>query len=333
MPRSIKGHKPESADDRSQFIRFHEKEEKIMNKNTKNGKAMVTGFDVFTEMMRDQVKDILGEGYEVTITEVTKNNDTKYKGLTIRHDGDMIAPTIYMEQFWEDRLDKELKQIAANVVSMYMAHKEVPQEMIGIKEFLDFGWVKERLFYKLVNKDRNTELVKNAPHREVMDLMLVYGVHIGNVGGDSMGSVTIKNDHLETWGVTEEDLYEIAKENTPRLFEMKVWTMGGILLELGHDIGDADVPMFVLSNREKINGASILLYHEKLKELSDKLDSDLYILPSSIHEVIAIPTSVAEPDSLKFMIRSINDTEVKPEEVLSYSLYKYERETNKVSVA
>lgn len=91
--------------------------------------------------------------------------------------------------------------------------------------------------------------------------------------------------------------------------------------------------MFVLSNERKINGASIILYNEQLAELSDKLSDDLLIMPSSIHEVLAVPASSMDAIDLKQMVREVNDTEVSEQEILGYSVYRYNRETGTIEVA
>lgn len=91
--------------------------------------------------------------------------------------------------------------------------------------------------------------------------------------------------------------------------------------------------MFVLSNKRKINGASIILYNEQLAQLSEKLNDDLLIMPSSIHEVLVVPASSMNATDLKQMVREVNDTEVSEQEILGYSVYRYNRKTGAVEVA
>ena len=45
-----------------------------------------------------------------------------------------------------------------------------------------------------------------------------------------------------------------------------------------------EMKMYVMTNSEKINGASEIMFPENLEKLSSKFDSDIYIIPSSIHE-------------------------------------------------
>ena len=63
------------------------------------------------------------------------------------------------------------------------------------------------------------------------------------------------------------------------------------------------------------------------------MKSSYYIIPSSIHELLLIPTArFTERDEIKAMICEVNDTQVKPEERLSYSLYGYNKKENEVEI-
>lgn len=78
---------------------------------------------------------------------------------------------------------------------------------------------------------------------------------------------------------------------------------------------------------------SIILYNEQLAQLSEKLNDDLLIMPSSIHEVLAVPASSMNAIDLKQMVGEVNDTEVSEQEILGYSVYRYNRKTGVVEVA
>lgn len=57
------------------------------------------------------------------------------------------------------------------------------------------------------------------------------------------------------------------------------------------------------------------------------------MLPSSIHEVLALPVGNKDVDSLEEMVRCVNRTEVSPTEVLSDNVYKYDAESRTLSLA
>ena len=89
--------------------------------------------------------------------------------------------------------------------------------------------------------------------------------------------------------------------------------------------------MYVLTNKICINGATVLLYKDVLNELSVLLDSDLYLLPSSVHEIIAIPYENPQQQfHLEEMVQEINRTQVSPEEVLSDHVYVFRRNSQDV---
>jgi hypothetical protein len=87
--------------------------------------------------------------------------------------------------------------------------------------------------------------------------------------------------------------------------------------------------MYVISNRDKINGAACILYKDVLKDFAQTIESDLYILPSSIHETIVVPkTPATNPQDLSQIVKETNDNHVEREEILSYSVYEYKRKEN-----
>lgn len=102
----------------------------------------------------------------------------------------------------------------------------------------------------------------------------------------------------------------------------------------GPEIEEPDGPqMYVLTNARKLHGANIMLYKEYLEIAAEKMNGDFYILPSSIHELLAVPVSTAEIEKLRQMVKEVNDNEVAPEEILGYEVYRYNRETGEVEVA
>ena len=134
--------------------------------------------------------------------------------------------------------------------------------------------------------------------------------------------------------------------NTPELLPARVQDMRDVMVDM---FGMSDAPeeageafpdevygdsMFVVSNSAKINGASVMFYpNNVLGRLADKLGDDLYILPSSIHETIAIRATGADPDALAEMVKEVNDTQVAKEERLSYHVYHFDGKTGVLSIA
>ena len=91
--------------------------------------------------------------------------------------------------------------------------------------------------------------------------------------------------------------------------------------------------MWIISNERGTNGAASMLYENELHKLSVQLGTDLFILPSSIHEVIAVPADDLEPEELAQMVSEINMGQVELGERLSNQVYYYDKELRKLSLA
>ena len=115
--------------------------------------------------------------------------------------------------------------------------------------------------------------------------------------------MTIDNNLMERWGKSVEELYEQAKKNTPRLFDVSFKTLGDILIDLAYkQLKDKEVledftksireveiiALYVLTNTIGINGASVMLYEDVFKGISRRFETDLIIFPSSINEVLVL---------------------------------------------
>ena len=103
------------------------------------------------------------------------------------------------------------------------------------------------------------------------------------------------------------------------------------------DMMIAEIPpeqtMWVISNEKGINGAASMLYENELHELAESLESDLYILPSSVHEVIAVSSDMGSPEMLAQMVVEVNMQEVSLDERLSNQVYHYDKDLRKLTLA
>jgi hypothetical protein len=158
---------------------------------------------------------------------------------------------------------------------------------------------------------------------------------------------------MKLWDVTLEELKALAVQNTEELFPASIKSMeevlSGILSEgvLGSSEeniteelsmqlfpdskNNAQPKMYILTNQKGINGASCLLYENVIRQFAQKINSDLYILPSSIHEIILIPNDISmNKETFTKMVEDVNRTQVAAEEVLSDHVYHYSRENDRI---
>ncbi len=145
-----------------------------------------------------------------------------------------------------------------------------------------------QIVFSFIHYEQNKELLKNAVHRKWHDLAIVYNWFIDKEAGYY---TQIIDDSAEKLGLSEEDLFLAAARNTMRLFPPKVENLSNYIVS--HNISDEpDVfdqsdlnPMYIITNEECSNGAIVVLYENLLHELAEKLESDLYLLPSSVNEM------------------------------------------------
>ena len=203
----------------------------------------------------------------------------------------------------------------------------------------------EKIVFQLINTEQNKTFLEQVPHREFQDLSIVYKVII-SADKDAVQSSKITNEFAKRLGMSEEQLFKCAAENTRRLFPPVVRSMNDIMKEMfardgmPQEIADmmiAEIPpeqtMWVISNEKGINGAASMLYENELHELAESLESDLYILPSSVHEVIAVSSDMGSPEMLAQMVVEVNMQEVSLDERLSNQVYHYDKDLRKLTLA
>lgn len=189
---------------------------------------------------------------------------------------------------------------------------------------------KKSLFVKLVNTERNESLVEQSISKEFLDLSAVVRVVL-KMDKEGMASMALSKGDAEILGMTEEEIYAAALANTLRLFPPKLMNLGryvemsiGAKLPLGED----EVTTYILANQKEVDGAIYFMSPEVVGAIAEALEDDLYILPSSVNEVLLVRASELEDgvDELKEMVRDANETVVAEKDILSYNVYHYDKE-------
>ena len=290
----------------------------------------------------EQVKDLLQAAFpeaEVSLKNVTKNNGLILHGVCIREDERTISPTIYLDSFYEeldDVYDGKIEYVVKKVIDLYEDKKDI---QISTGFFTDYEQVKHMLGIKLINKDKNEELLKNSPHYVYGDLAAVFIVCIPQFEDGTRGTILIRNENLKFWeDVDKARLLKDALDcmrKTPPVIKTIADALRGFMGESFEDMPDSDdmLKMYVLTNKDSNYGASQILLHESLDEIAERLgESRMYVIPSSVHEVLVIPVR-GECIDIANMIREVNDTVVSREDILSYNLYLYDAEDKMIRIA
>ena len=218
-------------------------------------------------------------------------------------------------------------------------------QYVDMKYFLEYVNVKNNIVYKLIHTKRNRELLEDIPYIEFLDLSIVFQCLI-SVKESHLETLLIHNVHTKLWGVTVEELYRAAEENTQKLLPHELRNMVDVMEEImkeedAEEFNHGDCmaelestkPLYVLTNKKGIDGAVSMLYPGLLKDFADRIGSGFYIIPSSVHEVLFLPSENPEDrEELKAMVKEINDTQMEAEEILSYSLYWFDNIKGKICI-
>lgn len=294
-------------------------------------------FTTFINIMKDRIQQKLGEDYQIYWKEVRKNNGIVLNGLVVQRENCNASPTIYVDNYYREEMTKDdIFSIADNLVEEFGNPKL--GKSIDLRSFLDFSKASEKILYKLIHREKNRKLLEDIPHRNILDLSIVYYYMVEEAPFYGKASIMINNQHMKRWNTSEEQLYRLACQNSPRLLPWNLETMESVLREVLRE-GDlaetedmlqntaSQLPMYVLSNEAKLWGAACILYPEVLRLCAQELDDNFYILPSSVHEVILMPKKDSKNYlALKEIVKEINSTQVAPDEVLANSVYYYDKE-------
>lgn len=292
----------------------------------------------FMKTVQDRVQDIAGADACVQVQEVRKNNNVVLHGMSILRKGQNVSPTIYLDSFYEMMEEgTDVECIVKKILEVYV--RGLPRGNVDMEFFKDFASVRDRIVYRLVNREKNRDLLCEIPHVEFLDLAVCfcYSYEHPEIGE---GMILIHNTHMEMWRTCHRELMKLAERNTPRL--MPAWLCGmdqalkGVLdeealLQLKQMQKETGKYMYVLSNDRRCQGAAAILYPGMLARAAQQLGGSFYILPSSIHEVILFrDESQSGGEQLHEMIEDINRNQLREEEVLSDYAYRYDAATGKV---
>lgn len=298
-------------------------------------------FKNVTELVRDKF-ETGSASVSVEFKEITKTNDTCLHGLIIKDADSNIAPTIYLDGFLERYDDglMSIDDIVETVIDVYHSNRK---SSVDVSFVQNYEQIKSKLIVCLINTNMNSEYLKSHPHKSVLDLSTIYKIKLDDtVGefGDCSATIAVTDELLSYWNVSIDELDTQAWSNTKRLhpatFKSITEVLSSMISDFDETIADDDMPgLYVLTNDVKTNGACYMVDIDTLSNVANKLSSDIYLIGSSTHESLILRDNddAINVEALREMVKSVNETEVANEDILSYSVYRFSRETQQLSIA
>lgn len=284
----------------------------------------------------EAVKRELGEEYTVQLEEIERNNGILFPAVISRKGESRTTLMVYIDSILEgvESGDMELWEAAQKIADICRKNESDESEgfLGSITKEVILGMVR----YRLINFKRNEKRLETLPYNRLFDLAAVYEVVLEE-GESGTASMLADYQLLNRYSISREEIDAAAKRNTEKK-GFCIHDMTPILAEMKgeepfRELGEGNGRIWVLSNQEGIHGASVMLYEGYFDRLAQEAGSDLYILPSSIHEVLAVEAGGLDPEGLKDMVKMINETVVPENEVLSETVYRYRRGTHQLEAA
>ena len=230
-----------------------------------------------------------------------------------------MSPTLYFNNMYEYYNDTDIliEEIAMKMFETML--EGVSQTEITENGLPDKDKFMKNIFFQVINTEKNKTLLLDHPHREYLDLSIIYRYAV-NLSDNDIATAMINYNLMDEFKLTEEELYEAAYKNTRKILKPKVISAG--------------IPMMnMISNDLNIFGANGILYKDIVAKEAKKLNTDIYLIPSSMHEFLLQPVSdTLKPKDLKEIIKNANENVIDPEDYLSDSLYIYKLETDTIEI-
>lgn len=305
--------------------------------------------EITKEIIKDAIKREIGKRYpegKVMETTFIKNNTSKL-GITVKLPNIKATPVVYVDDMYnyynnvndlDDTLNKAISLIESNINSI--KNTKVDDAVYNLMKD-----IKGNVFPRLVNTKTNEVMLQNTPHRQFLDMSIVYYIEQYNDRLNCIESIRITNELMECENISEEELYHNSMKNMLEKEKSRLMPMIKVIMSIQFgiplmetEISESDFlggDFVMLSNEHGINGSRRLLDTKALIKASEIAESDLYILPSSTQEVLIVSVNEinASVSELKNMVSEVNMNEVSKEERLTDNVYIFKRDTNTIEIA
>lgn len=301
---------------------------------------MNKNFREFEKEIKQKLQKTLGRKYQFAEKEFDGiNGMVKHSLILICADKD-LHPCINLDKYYSQyKSGVDIDILAEKILESCREDSTISTS--SISQFKDWENVKPYIYAKLINTHKNLPLLTKIPNRDYLDLSLVYYVRLESSFTEEYAVVQINNEQMQYWGVNEDMLYQSAWSNILNPNEAVVENIANVLSpfflknEFKNTDSKEDIQMYVLSNRCCMNGAVQMCNRKAVREAAEMLEDDLWILPSSVHEVILLPVCRTEDCAagLAGIVKEINNTQLEPNEILSNHVYHYSRKTGEITIA
>ena len=289
-------------------------------------------FKEFVNKLEQDLKDFVSDtspGAQVRQTPVEKLQAGSYTGISITPADTNVGMNINADQLYAQMQDGRSYEGVLAMALSQVEHGMRDMPAVDIQSITNYETAKNLLCFEVVGTEQNADMLANIPHTDMENMSMVYRLQLdSNAQGTS--TILITNAMMEQYGITKDQLHADAMENAPEIRPASFKTMAEVMAEMmGMPIEmmppDMAPPMYVATNEDKVQGAAVMFYPDFMDQAAKELGGDVFVLPSSVHEVLILPDDGnMSVEELRDMVTTINATEVSAQDRLTDGVYHYD---------
>ena len=183
---------------------------------------------------------------------------------------------------------------------------------------VNYEEIKKRLRPCMMSAEENRDLLATVPHERIKDMAMVFHLQ----GGKNMTAL-VTYEILKQLGVSEDQLRHDAVEQAQKEHPLNIQTINKVL---GLPEDEPYAPkLYVATTNDAYLGSGVIGYDGFMEKGSEAVGGSFYLLPSSVHEVLLLRDDCGQNAAeLLDMVKSINNSELLPDEKLIDNVYHYD---------
>lgn len=107
-------------------------------------------------------------------------------GFVIQAPGATVSPQIYLNDVYEVYLETESFPKAMHIMCEILVDEITRTDDLDARSIIENA--EERIVFQLINTEKNKELLKTVPHRNFLDLSIIFVVSVNVSEANSYGS-------------------------------------------------------------------------------------------------------------------------------------------------
>lgn len=299
-------------------------------------------YDEFRNFIKSEISNILPREY-------MKNRVVKFTKFNMKSEGELECITFYDARIVFDETKNQVPTLPIKHLYTMYQKKGFDYVIENIKSVLDnlsddktnFESIKDSIVYELCKTEGNEEFLKNVPHREIFDLSLYYNVMLSSDksnDGSIISGCLLDNKYMENLGKTEAELFDIATKNSYK--NKKIIPIFDTIIDslISNDEFEKKIfykailsDVYIITSKMIIDGLALMTNPILLKELSQEINDDFFIMPLGIHDFVIYPYSMTKNIEILNELRNflVSIGEISKESQID-GLYLYKRSENNI---